>query len=152
MKQLLNAFILLVCAMSMLGCAEMSQQDVGTLAGGVAGGILGSTIGNGDGKLVAIAAGAIVGAHLGGAIGKNMDDNDRAKMYLALENNDVGQPAYWRNAHSGTAYRVVPTRNLTVAGNAYCREYRTIAEIGGKKREMFGRACRQPDGSWRSVS
>lgn len=152
MKQVLTTLIVLICTASLLGCTEMTRQDVGTLAGGVAGGLLGSTVGGGSGRMVAIAAGAVAGAYLGGAIGKDMDEHDRARMCGALEHNSVGQPAYWRNAHSGAAYQVVPTRNMTVSGNEYCREYRTIAVIGGKKREMYGTACRQPDGSWKTVS
>ncbi len=99
--------------------------------------------------MVAIAAGTLVGAYLGGAIGKSMDEQDRAKMNNALETNNVGQPAYWHNANSGTNYKVTPVKNVAVRGNKYCREYRTVADIGGKKQEMYGTACRQPDGSWK---
>lgn len=144
--------VVLLCAVTFVGCADMSRQDVGTLAGGVAGGLLGSTVGGGSGKFVAIAAGTLAGAYLGGAIGRDMDRNDRMRMYRALERNNVGQPAYWRNANSGAAYEVVPVRNVTVDGNQYCREYRTVANIGGRKQEMYGTACRQPDGAWRAVS
>ena len=31
------------------------------------------------------------------------------------------------------------------------REYRTTADIGGKQEQMYGTACRQPDGSWKAV-
>jgi len=130
----------------------MNQQDVGTVAGGVAGGLLGSTVGQGGGRLVAIAAGTLAGAYLGGAIGKNMDDNDKMRMNRALETNSVGQPAYWQNSQTGTSYKVTPTKNVTVKGNRYCREYRTTADIGGKQQQMYGTACRQPDGSWKAIS
>lgn len=33
-----------------------------------------------------------------------------------------------------------------------CREYATTAEIAGRLEHVIGRACRQPDGSWRVVS
>ncbi|MBA3660106.1 MAG: glycine zipper 2TM domain-containing protein [Gammaproteobacteria bacterium] len=152
MNKIINNIILFAGVLSLTSCAQMTQQDVGVLAGGVAGGLLGSTIGAGDGRLVAIAAGTLAGAYIGGSIGKNMDANDRQRMNRALEHNNIGQPAYWRNAHSGTAYEVVPTRNVTVHGNEYCREYRTQADIGGKKQQIYGTACRQPDGAWKAVS
>ncbi len=103
-------------------------------------------------RILAIAAGTIAGAVIGGAIGKNMDRNDKARVNRALEDNQLGQPAYWHNASSGANYEVVPVKNVTYQGNQYCREYRTVANIGGKKQQMYGTACRQPDGSWQAVS
>lgn len=152
MKKLFTMITLVLCSMAMISCANMSNQDAGTITGGIAGGLLGSTIGRGDGQLLAIAAGTLAGAYIGGSVGKNMDDNDRARMNSALDNNSVGQPAYWRNANTGTAYQVTPTRNMTYHGNRYCREYRTTATINGKQQQVFGKACRQPDGSWKAVN
>lgn len=131
---------------------SMNNEDVGVLAGGIAGGLLGSTIGGGNGKILAIAAGSIAGMLIGSSIGRDMDDNDRIRVNRALEYNSVGEPAYWRNARSGVQYRVVPIRNVKVHGNRYCREYRAVAVIDGKKQQMYGTACRQPDGSWKVIS
>lgn len=151
MKKIFTAFFVFLCSLSLIGCQNMSNQDVGVITGGVAGGLIGSTVGGGSGKILAIAAGTIAGAVIGGSIGKNMDANDRMRMNRALDNNPVGQPTYWQNANSGAAYRVVPTRNVTVRGNKYCREYRTVADIAGKKQQIYGTACRQPDGTWKAV-
>lgn len=151
MNKFFTAIITLFCSLSLAGCQNMTQQDVGTVTGAVAGGLLGSTIGNGGGQLVAIGAGTLAGAYIGGKIGKHMDDEDRARMNKAMENNSAGQPAYWRNAKTGTNYKVTPTKNVKVGNNQYCREYRTTAEIGGKQEQMYGTACRQPDGSWKVV-
>ena len=152
MKQIFTTILMILCSFSISGCQAMNNQDVGTVAGGVAGGLLGSTIGQGGGQMVAIAAGTLAGAYLGASVGKNMDSSDRARVSSALENNAVGQPAYWHNANTGSRYRVTPTRNVTVHGNRYCREYRTIADIGGKKEEVYGTACRQPNGAWKVIS
>ncbi|OGT36392.1 MAG: hypothetical protein A3F11_09600 [Gammaproteobacteria bacterium RIFCSPHIGHO2_12_FULL_37_14] len=150
MKSIITGLIVLICT-SLVGCSSMTNQDVGTITGGVAGGLLGSTVGQGSGRMLAIAAGTLAGAYIGGAIGKNMDDNDRARMNQALENNSVNQPAYWHNTNTGTNYKVVPTKNVSVDGNEYCREYQTIATINGKQQRMYGTACRQPDGSWQAA-
>jgi surface antigen len=152
MKKVLTMFIFFLSCTSLIGCANMTKQDVGTVTGGVAGGLLGSTVGQGSGRILAIAAGTLAGAYIGGAVGKSMDDTDRLKMNQALENNQLNQPSYWKNNRTDTNYQVVPVKNVTVEGNQYCREYRTVAYIGGKKQQMYGTACRQPDGSWQSVS
>lgn len=152
MKKIVSAFIVILSTFSLIGCQNMTNQDAGVLTGAVAGGLLGSTIGKGGGQILAIAAGSVAGALIGGSIGKNMDDNDRMRMNSALESSQVGQPTYWTNANSGTAYEVTPTRNITVGHNRYCREYTTVATIAGKKQQIYGKACRQPDGSWKAVS
>lgn len=152
MKQLLQMLVVLLCSFSLAACDTMTNQDTGAMTGALAGGLLGSTVGEGSGQFLAIAAGTIAGAYIGGAVGKSMDDMDRLKVKQALENNDVGEPAYWRNERTKSCYRVVPMKNVAVDGNQYCREYRTIAEIAGKKQEMYGTACRQPDGSWKAVA
>lgn len=152
MKKFFLVCLTALLSISLVGCQNMSNQDVGVLTGGVAGGLLGSTIGKGSGQVLAIAAGTIAGAVIGGSIGRNMDQTDRLRMNAALERAPVGKPTYWTNQNSGTAYEVVPTKNVTVQGNEYCREYRTVANIGGKKQQIYGTACRQPDGAWRSVN
>lgn len=32
-----------------------------------------------------------------------------------------------------------------------CREYRAMADIGGRTQSVIGTACPQPDGTWRAV-
>lgn len=149
MKKTLSKIIVVLAGASLIGC---TNQDVGTVTGGVAGGLLGSQFGGGTGKLLAVGVGTLAGALIGGAIGRSMDDVDRMKMSHALESNNVGQPAYWRNQRTGASYTVVPVRNVSYHGNAYCREYRTTAIVAGKKEQVYGTACRQPDGSWKMVS
>jgi surface antigen len=152
MKRIYTYLIVLFCSFALAGCQNMSNQDAGTLTGAVAGGLLGSTVGKGSGQIMAIAVGSVAGAVIGNAVGKSMDDTDRLKMNRALENNNVGQPAYWNNTKTGTRYQVTPVKNVTVQGNEYCREYQTVATINGKKQKMYGTACRQPDGSWKMSS
>lgn len=152
MKRIFTLFICLVASLSMLGCSNMSKQDVGTVSGGVVGGLLGSQFGGGTGKLLAIGVGTLGGALIGGSVGKSMDETDKLKTQQALESQPVGQPAYWQNAKTGAQYTVTPTKNVTVHGNRYCREYRSTAIVAGKNQQIYGTACRQPDGSWKVVS
>lgn len=144
--------IAVAVSVSLVGCSNMTKQDMGTVSGGVIGGLVGSQFGQGGGKILAVGVGALAGALIGGAIGKNMDETDRLKMNQTLEANPTGKPAYWTNSNTGNSYTVVPTQNVTVDGNPYCREYRTTAVIAGKKQQMYGTACRQPDGTWKMAS
>jgi surface antigen len=152
MKKSMAALFVLLTSVSLIGCDNMSNQDVGTLSGAALGGLIGSRFGGGSGQLVAVGAGALAGAYLGGKIGQSMDYADRARMNGAFENNAVGQPAYWRNPNTGASYDVTPTRNVTVEGNRYCREYRSVANIAGRKQQVYGTACRQRDGTWQAMN
>lgn len=151
MKRYFTAFLILFFGLQLTGCENMSHKDAGFLTGAVAGGLIGSTVGKGSGQVMAIAAGTVAGALIGSSIGQDMDNNDRARMQQALESNAIGQPAYWRNANTGASYRVTPVKNVTHKDNKYCREYRTTADIAGKQQQIYGTACRQPDGSWKVV-
>lgn len=152
MKKILTMCVIALFSCQLISCAQMNNQDAGTLTGGIAGGLIGSTVGQGGGQLAAIAVGTLAGAYIGGAVGRNMDENDRMRMEAALENNGPGEPAYWRNNRNHIDYEVVPVRNVVVHGNRYCRTYKTIARIDGRRTVVRGTACRQPNGKWRAVN
>lgn len=130
----------------------MTNEGVGTVTGGVVGGLLGSQFGGGSGRVIATGAGALVGAYLGNSIGKSMDKVDRMEMQRALETAQVGRSVSWRNPDTGNSYTVRPTKTYYVTKDQPCREYTTNAMIGGKSQQIYGRACRQTDGSWRVVN
>ena len=45
--------------------------------------------------------------------------------------------------------RVAPSGAPQAAAEDGCREYTQTVRIAGEERQIFGRACPQPDGSWR---
>jgi surface antigen len=135
----------------LVGCSSMNNEGVGTISGGVIGGLLGSQFGSGSGKVMAAAGGALLGAYLGGQIGKTMDRLDRLEMQRALETAPTGKAVVWSNPDTGYRYTVLPTRTYYHEQQP-CREYITKALIGGKTQQVYGKACRQADGSWRVVS
>jgi len=149
MKKLTVASLSL--SLFLVGCASMNNEGVGTISGGVIGGLLGSQFGGGAGKVAAAAGGALVGAYLGGQIGKSMDKVDRMEMERALETAPTGRAIVWSNPDTGYRYTVQPVRTYYVQQQP-CREYVTKAMIGGKTQQIYGKACRQADGSWRVVS
>lgn len=140
--------IIFALAVALSGCASITNEQVGSVAGGVAGGLLGSTIGGGSGKVIAAAGGAFLGTVLGAQIGKYMDKVDRMQMQMALENTPTGETKTWKNPDNGNQYRISPTKTY-YQNQQPCREYITNAIIGGKQEKVVGQACRQADGSWK---
>jgi surface antigen len=148
MKKIIVALLSLSTLLT--ACTQVTNQDVGTVSGGVIGGLLGSQFGSGSGKVAAAAGGALVGAFLGGRIGQYMDRQDRMEMQHALETAPVGREVTWKNPDNGNRYTVKPTRTYYNNSNKQpCREYVTNALIGGESKRIYGKACRQADGSWK---
>jgi len=148
----LVAFTLLGCANSDLG----PKQTVGTLVGAGTGAFIGSHIGHGSGRLVATSVGTLLGAYLGNEAGKSLDRADRLYAsqaeYEALEYTPTGSSTPWHNPDTGHYGSVTPIETYETAGGHYCREFQHQAEIGGRTRDVYGTACRTPDGQWQVVN
>ncbi len=82
--------------------------------------------------------------------------NDRyynlAILFSALETVRTGFTRRWHDPDTRTSGTVTPTRTYRLASGQYCREYQQQIVIDGRSVEGFGRACRQPDGSWQTVN
>jgi surface antigen len=132
------------------GCATPpTQEQSGMVIGGVLGGVLGSQVGRGDGRTAAIIAGTMIGSMIGGAVGRSMDETDRLKTAHSLESVRTGVASTWQNPDTGNQYSVTPTRTYETSAGP-CREFVVDAMIGGRKEKVYGTACRQPDGSWKT--
>ncbi|MAL76641.1 MAG: hypothetical protein CMM62_16865 [Rhodospirillaceae bacterium] len=132
---------------SMFGC---NGDVLGGLVGGIAGAALGSQFGKGDGKIVAIISGAIVGVMAGGSIGRSVDITNNNCIAQTMEQIPDAQPVVWRGAQDRT-YSITPTKTFDVAPGAYCREYTSTATVAGQQQQVYGTACRQPDGAWKII-
>ncbi|MBO88355.1 MAG: hypothetical protein CMP14_02445 [Rickettsiales bacterium] len=153
-----SSVMFLLAALVLGACNQHStgpKQDVGTLLGAGVGALAGSQVGGGKGKLAAVAIGALLGGYAGNEIGKSLDRADKLAATQAArkaQTAPIGQTINWNNPESGNSGTVTPTRQGTnSATGAYCREFRQTVTIGGQTQEAFGRACRQPDGSWKIV-
>jgi len=124
---------------------------MGKVLGGIAGAVTGAQVGKGKGQVVAVIGGTVAGLLIGGDIGRRMDEADQNCVGQALEQGTAGQPVTWDNPDSGGAYRVTPGNASTDAQGRYCREYTANATVGGAAQQTYGKACRQPDGSWQIV-
>ena len=70
----------------------------------------------------------------------------------ALESYRTGETATWRNPDSGNSGTFTPTKTYQQADGTYCREYQQTINVGGEVQQGYGKACRQPDGTWRIQS
>ncbi len=125
-----------------------NRQLLGSVPGAATGAAVGSQIGSGTGNKVAIVGGTILGFLVGGAVGRSMDEVDQNCVGQALERAETGQTVAWNNAETGEQYQVTPTRTYQDRSSRYCREYTTRGTIDGRVQQLYGTACRQPDGSW----
>jgi surface antigen len=139
-------------ALTLVACSTApTKQDQGVIIGAIAGGILGHQVGGGTGQVLATMVGTVAGAMIGGSIGRQMDETDRLNTAAALENVRTGVPSSWVNPDTGYEYVMTPT-NTYDSGTGPCREYTLDATIGGKTEQVYGTACRQPDGSWKVMN
>ena len=126
------------------------------VAGAAAGGILGNLIGGATGNRVAgTLAGATLGGFLGNRIGASLDDEDKRRAYAAqmqaLDTGPSGAPVAWRNPDTGRYGNVVPGPAYQANGSQ-CREYTHTVYIDGTPQIQRGAACRNPDGTWTTMS
>lgn len=144
-------------AIALGGCTQTTgpKQGFGTVGGAILGGVIGNQFGQGSGRVAATAAGALIGGLIGSEIGRSLDEADRQAAYeaqlRAMESGAPGAPVQWRNPNTGHYGEIVPGPTYQV--NAYnCRDYTHTVYIDGRPEVLRGTACRQPDGTWSSVS
>lgn len=127
-----------------IGCTR-SYNPLPALLGAGAGAAVGTQIGKGSGRTAAIVGGALIGGMLGGQYGAQVQDCAQEVFATAAP----GTRAVWRGQRN-EYYAVTPTRDFRQEGR-YCREYQNVSSIGGSRKETYGTACMQPDGSWEIV-
>lgn len=135
-----------------IGSGRCNRDAIGTLLGAATGGLLGSQIGDGTGQMAAVGAGVFLGAILGGSIGRQMDQVDQSCVGQVLEYAPDNQAVAWQNPNTDAYYTTTATNTYERTDGRYCREYQTTATVGGRVQNMYGTACRQPDGAWEIVN
>lgn len=88
-------------------------------------------------------------------LGRTLDPSDlqRASQVesYALESGQAGAEHRWSNPATGTSGSFV-VGDVYQINRTECRDYTHNIVVGGTTRTIRGTACRQPDGTWRSVS
>lgn len=131
--------ILLGSAMTLAGCAGMqdnpmfSKENLGTVIGVGAGALLGSQVGGGDGRKLAILAGALAGGYLGKTIGARLDERDRQALALQTQNalnaTQDGQTLHWQSEHSGATARITPVATETRTQQASMKRTAKVEQV-----------------------
>jgi surface antigen len=134
-----------------VGGGHCYREKLGAVLGGMIGGAVGSQIADGKGRTVATLSGAVIGILVGQSIGRHMDEVDQNCTGQTLEYVPDHDHVSWSDPATGNFYTVTPVRTYPASGNRYCREYQTDAIIGGRRQQVYGSACRQPDGSWKMM-
>ncbi len=148
----IKLFVLMVLLSTFLfACTQNPNRDTGVATGAIVGGILGNQVGKGSGRAWATGLGMIAGAVIGGNIGARMDRQDQLNSQRTLETYSDNRSSSWKNPNTGNSYTVTPTNTYQTASGP-CREYTTKAVIGGRPETVYGKACRQSDGSWQSAN
>ena len=152
-----SALAVLTASVLLVACQPQNWgggEQFGTLGGAAAGGLIGSQIGHGSGNAAATLTGVLLGGFIGNQMGGYIDDKDRqaasraeTRAYTA----PVGQQITWNNPENGNSGTITPTRDGYASNGAYCREFQQTIVVGGKQQQAYGKACQQPDGSWKIV-
>lgn len=145
---LASLLVVAVLGASISGCETTTHGQQGEVLGGVIGGVIGAQVGDGRGRTAAIIIGTIAGAMIGQHIGESMDDTDRMRTAIVLNDSRTGEHTTWINPDTGYEYTVTPTRTYEKSGGP-CREFQLDATVGGQaNQDIYGTACLQADGSW----
>ncbi|TCK04130.1 SH3 domain-containing protein [Marinobacterium mangrovicola] len=116
--------LILASVVAASGCSTMSQQNslfskenIGTVLGSGVGILVGSQVGGGNGRRLAMIAGAIAGGMLGKQIGANLDERDRQALALetqkALLTAKDGEAQHWKSNHSDASATITPVSTQT---------------------------------------
>lgn len=152
-----SARIALVVTLAMLpalvvACSSINQH--GSLLGSVTGSIGGAKPAKGQSRVVTTAGAAVIGGIASNEVGRQMSDRERGVAanaeYRALEYGRSGAPTAW--GYPATSHRgsIVPGRPYK-KGSQYCRTYTHTITRSASPEIVKGTACRESDGTWRSV-
>lgn len=141
---LASKLLIVTLGVSLSAGACATKSATGTAVGGAAGGALGYAVGGTTGLVV----GGLLGGVVGHAAGAKMEEDDRRRAAIALEQNRMME---WENRQTGADYRIEPQGTRYIQGRE-CRDFRLLADIEGRPDEITGTACRRPDGTWETLS
>lgn len=100
--------MVVVCMVSLWGCAEMSKEQIGTGLGALAGGAIGYAVDKEKGAAIGAALGGVVGNR----IGASLDERDKqalmAQSAQALSMGADGTASQWHSDRTGASATLTP--------------------------------------------
>ena len=89
-------------------------------------------------------------------MGNTLDKPDPIRLdqtaQTTREHGSTGMWSGWVSPDSGNSGNLTPTRTFATSSGQPCREYHSTVTIDGQTEDVYGTACREPDGSWRFVN
>jgi surface antigen len=144
MKNVLTKFFVLLVSAGLVSCASNNRNEYTTTN---------TSKGVGTEQVATSSGGAVIGTLIGGNIGHSMGSSDTVKTYAALETNPTYKLKHWTNKKTGHQYTIIPTsEKMAWNGQDVCRTYNATAIVKGKHHRSSGTACRQSDGTWKTVA
>lgn len=142
--------VLGLVALPLLGACESYFASKPEITGGVLCNVLGRQVIDDAGPAAAKSDGVRLATFLGRRIGREVYLIDELKTAEALESSCDGHVTTWRNTNTGQRYSVTPTQTYRLQSGR-CRDFTTATEDEGRERVIHGKACRQPDGTWKAA-
>jgi len=85
-------------------------------------------------------------------VSRRLDQRDKElamkQAQMSLESARTGQSGDWHNPSSGNSGTFTPTRTYQQPNGLWCREYTQEIVVGGERKQSYGTACRNRDGTW----
>lgn len=146
---------LLAATLPLAACQQttgLSNQQIGTVLGGIAGAAAGSQIGSGRGRTMAMVIGGLAGAWAGSQIGARLDSRSEDMAWKTGQQSlNEGRPGSWSNPQAGTSGTFTPDKPYKGSDGRLCRSFTQTVTAQGQTERGAGVACQQADGSWRVV-
>ncbi|HET6605156.1 MAG TPA: hypothetical protein VFG62_00720 [Rhodopila sp.] len=164
------AVCLIAVPLSLTACQNNEQTGalLGTGGGALVGGVLGNVIGHSTAAtVIGATVGGGIGYFAGSAIGRNLDEADRARAAAATQQalaapvyyppsgappRPPAQPVSWASDHNTNirgSSTVVAVNRAPRGGE--CKTVREVAYIKGQEEVQNSKYCRSSDGSWEAV-
>jgi surface antigen len=93
-----------------------------------------------------------MGRELGKSIDRGDFDKSEEVAQGSMDNNSDGETSTWNNPDSGNSGTITPQTTYKDDDGKDCRDFESTITVDGKTEVAHGRACRQPDGSWKVVN
>lgn len=142
--------LLLICiAMLLTACNTTARKE--NAGAGLA---VGTAIGAATANPVLAVAGGVVGASIGYGMNTNGEPPAGLTPKAEVKKPTISHPIATVLNKKPTSKRTILKSSPVISfqDQTYCKQYRSVTEIGGKKEEKLGIACKQPTGKWRIMT